>query len=172
MFPNLSYACSIFIICHAPLKIYSELIGLFAHFIVLILNNMNQPRFVLLTQKFYSCHCCTSVFFLLVCRTPTYVWLRFFLSSCNDINHEKLTGYSSCRSMWLSRCKILYYTIFSWLYGLVGSCAHLVMVNSSWTRSHIVNTWKVPERTKRVYPPCNTSSLQVDSSPLFFSFFL
>lgn len=64
-------------------------------------------------------------------------------------------------SIWLSRCKILYYTIFSWLYGLVGSCAHLVMVNSSWTRSHITNIWKIPERTKRVYPPCDTSALQM-----------
>ncbi|KAL6847293.1 hypothetical protein ACP4OV_023146 [Aristida adscensionis] len=65
------------------------------------------------------------------------------------------------RSIWLSRCKILYYTLFSWLYGFVGSCAHLVMVNSSWTRSHIVNIWKIPERTKRVYPPCDTSALQM-----------
>ncbi|KAM0870405.1 hypothetical protein ACQ4PT_040035 [Festuca glaucescens] len=71
-------------------------------------------------------------------------------------NNSRISG-----SIWLSRCKIFYYTIFSWLYGLVGSCAHLVMVNSSWTRSHIVNTWKVPERTKRVYPPCDTSALQM-----------
>ncbi|CAD6267227.1 unnamed protein product [Miscanthus lutarioriparius] len=70
-------------------------------------------------------------------------------------NNSRIAG-----SIWLSRCKILYYTIFSWLYGLVGSCAHLVMVNSSWTRSHIINIWKIPERTKRVYPPCDTSSLQ------------
>lgn len=73
----------------------------------------------------------------------------------------KLTVYSFDCSIWLSRCKILYYTIFSLLYGLVGSCAHLVMVNSSWTKSHIVNIWKIPERTKRVYPPCDTSALQV-----------
>ncbi|CAO1939509.1 unnamed protein product [Urochloa humidicola] len=71
-------------------------------------------------------------------------------------NDSRIAG-----SIWLSRCKILYYTIFSWLYGLVGSCAHLVMVNSSWTKSHIVNIWKIPERTKRVYPPCDTSALQM-----------
>lgn len=35
------------------------------------------------------------------------------------------------------------------------------MVNSSWTRSHITNIWKIPERTKRVYPPCDTSALQM-----------
>ncbi|KAJ1257848.1 hypothetical protein BS78_10G027800 [Paspalum vaginatum] len=71
-------------------------------------------------------------------------------------NNSRIAG-----SIWLSQCKILYYTIFSWLYGLVGSCAHLVMVNSTWTRSHIVNIWKIPERTKRVYPPCDTSALQM-----------
>ncbi|CAN6329629.1 unnamed protein product [Urochloa humidicola] len=71
-------------------------------------------------------------------------------------NDSRIAG-----SIWLSRCKILYYTIFSWLYGLVGSCVHLVMVNSSWTKSHIVNIWKIPERTKRVYPPCDTSALQM-----------
>nr|XP_010938737.1 GDP-Man:Man(3)GlcNAc(2)-PP-Dol alpha-1,2-mannosyltransferase [Elaeis guineensis] len=65
------------------------------------------------------------------------------------------------KSIWLSRCKVLYYTFFSWLYGLVGSCAHLAMVNSSWTRSHIEKLWKIPERTRRVYPPCDTSALQM-----------
>lgn len=64
------------------------------------------------------------------------------------------------KSLWLSRCKVIYYTIFSWLYGIVGSCAHLAMVNSSWTRSHIENIWKMPESTKRVFPPCDTSCLQ------------
>ncbi|KNA23307.1 hypothetical protein SOVF_026040 [Spinacia oleracea] len=64
------------------------------------------------------------------------------------------------RSVWLSRGKIIYYSIFTWLYGFVGSYAHIVMVNSSWTQSHIVKLWRIPERTKRVYPPCDTSSLQ------------
>jgi len=49
------------------------------------------------------------------------------------------------------------------------------MVNSSWTRSHILNIWKIPEHTKRVYPPCDTSSLQVlplerpTTPPIFIS---
>ncbi|KAK8542274.1 hypothetical protein V6N12_014875 [Hibiscus sabdariffa] len=46
------------------------------------------------------------------------------------------------------------------MYGMVGSCAHLVMVNSSWTWSHIEKLWGIPERIKRVYPPCDTSGLQ------------
>nr|POE86361.1 isoform 2 of gdp-man:man(3)glcnac(2)-pp-dol alpha-1,2-mannosyltransferase [Quercus suber] len=40
------------------------------------------------------------------------------------------------------------------MYGFVGSCAHLAMVNSSWTQSHIEKLWRIPHRTKRVYPPC------------------
>ncbi|KAF4363465.1 hypothetical protein F8388_016593 [Cannabis sativa] len=63
-------------------------------------------------------------------------------------------------SVWLSRVKIIYYTIFSWMYGFVGSHAHLAMVNSSWTQSHIQKLWKIPDRIKRVYPPCDTSGLQ------------
>ncbi|KAL9248577.1 GDP-Man:Man(3)GlcNAc(2)-PP-Dol alpha-1,2-mannosyltransferase-like protein [Drosera capensis] len=65
------------------------------------------------------------------------------------------------RSIWLSRCKVLYYTIFAWMYGLVGSCANLVMVNSSWTQDHIVKLWRIPQRTRKVYPPCDTTGLQV-----------
>nr|BAE99716.1 hypothetical protein [Arabidopsis thaliana] len=46
------------------------------------------------------------------------------------------------------------------MYGMVGSCTHLAMVNSSWTKSHIEVLWRIPERITRVYPPCDTSGLQ------------
>ncbi|GAB2284477.1 asparagine-linked glycosylation protein [Dionaea muscipula] len=65
------------------------------------------------------------------------------------------------QSVWLSRCKVMYYTLFAWMYGIVGSCADLVMVNSSWTQDHIVKLWQIPTRTRRVYPPCDTTRLQV-----------
>ncbi|KAF7838465.1 GDP-Man:Man(3)GlcNAc(2)-PP-Dol alpha-1,2-mannosyltransferase [Senna tora] len=64
------------------------------------------------------------------------------------------------KSIWLSRGKIIYYTLFSWMYGIVGSCAHLAMVNSTWTKSHIEKLWGISDRIKRVYPPCDTSGLQ------------
>ncbi|MQM10183.1 hypothetical protein Taro_043077 [Colocasia esculenta] len=79
------------------------------------------------------------------------------------------------RSFWLSQCKILYYTLLTWMYGFVGSCANLAMVNSSWTRSHIEKLWKIPQQTKRVYPPCDTSALQMiplerdTRTPIFIS---
>ncbi|MCD7460695.1 asparagine-linked glycosylation protein [Datura stramonium] len=60
----------------------------------------------------------------------------------------------------LSRFKVIYYTLFSWLYSIVGSCAHLAMVNSSWTQSHIEKLWRIRARIRRVYPPCDTSRLQ------------
>ncbi|KAL8247800.1 hypothetical protein R6Q59_009016 [Mikania micrantha] len=63
-------------------------------------------------------------------------------------------------SVMLSRFKLVYYTIFSWMYGFVGSCANLAMVNSSWTHSHIEKLWGIPDRIKRVYPPCDTTGLQ------------
>lgn len=47
------------------------------------------------------------------------------------------------------------------MYGIVGSYAHLAMVNSSWTQAHIGKLWGIPDRIKRVYPPCDTSGLQV-----------
>lgn len=64
------------------------------------------------------------------------------------------------KSSWLSQLKVFYYMFFGWLYGIVGAYAHLAMVNSSWTQSHIEKLWKIPNRIKRVYPPCDTSSLQ------------
>ncbi|XP_049400260.1 GDP-Man:Man(3)GlcNAc(2)-PP-Dol alpha-1,2-mannosyltransferase [Solanum stenotomum] len=65
------------------------------------------------------------------------------------------------KSAILSRFKVIYYALFAWLYSIVGSCAHLAMVNSSWTQSHIENLWGIPARIRRVYPPCDTSGLQV-----------
>ncbi|KAL6538757.1 asparagine-linked glycosylation protein [Orobanche gracilis] len=65
------------------------------------------------------------------------------------------------KSVVLSQCKLIYYKLFSWMYGIVGSHAHLAMVNSTWTQSHIQKLWGTPDRIKRVYPPCDTSGLQV-----------
>ncbi|KAJ9160356.1 hypothetical protein P3X46_025764 [Hevea brasiliensis] len=80
-------------------------------------------------------------------------------SRVRDRNSMYNNDASISRSGWLSQCKIIYYTFFSWMYGFAGSCADLAMVNSSWTQSHIERLWRIPKRTKRVYPPCDTSVL-------------
>lgn len=57
--------------------------------------------------------------------------------------------------------KACYYKIMAWMYGCAGSYADLAMVNSSWTKDHIMKLWGISERIVRVYPPCDTLSLQV-----------
>lgn len=60
------------------------------------------------------------------------------------------------QSAFLSSLKLFYYHIFAFLYGLVGSCADVVMVNSSWTKGHISSLWKFGPRPQTVFPPCDT----------------
>ncbi|CAL1581673.1 unnamed protein product [Knipowitschia caucasica] len=55
----------------------------------------------------------------------------------------------------LSLLKLLYYGCFALLYGLVGSCSDVIMVNSTWTLGHILSLWRSPARTTVVYPPCD-----------------
>ncbi|GIX77666.1 GDP-Man:Man(3)GlcNAc(2)-PP-Dol alpha-1,2-mannosyltransferase [Caerostris darwini] len=57
----------------------------------------------------------------------------------------------------LSYFKLIYYKIFAYLYGLVGRRADIIMVNSSWTRDHILELWKKSHVTFTVYPPCDVS---------------
>jgi alpha-1,2-mannosyltransferase len=64
--------------------------------------------------------------------------------------------------------KLLYYYAVAVLYGLTGSLADLVLVNSTWTHNHIQSLWKWPawnHRLHTVYPPCRVNDfLQTSSS--------
>lgn len=73
------------------------------------------------------------------------------VTTCNDAR--------VARSRLLSNVKLIYYKLFAWLYGIVGRCAEVVLVNSSWTRGHIDEIWRVPQRTSIVFPPCDTTAL-------------
>ncbi|GAB5372122.1 hypothetical protein AAMO2058_001638400 [Amorphochlora amoebiformis] len=64
------------------------------------------------------------------------------------------------KTPFLSHLKVLYYRLFAWVYGMAGRYASLVMVNSTWTRNHIVSLWQVPKRTHIVFPPCDTRTLE------------
>ena len=57
----------------------------------------------------------------------------------------------------LSTFKLIYYHIFAFVYGVAGKRCDVIMVNSSWTRGHIVDLWKAGHRTHVVYPPCDTN---------------
>jgi alpha-1,2-mannosyltransferase len=62
--------------------------------------------------------------------------------------------------------KLGYYYLFSVAYGLCGSLADLVMVNSTWTYDHIQSLWRFRSGFQRrqqpiqiVYPPCRVPSI-------------
>ncbi|XP_065058510.1 GDP-Man:Man(3)GlcNAc(2)-PP-Dol alpha-1,2-mannosyltransferase-like [Rhopilema esculentum] len=65
------------------------------------------------------------------------------------------------KSIVLTQAKLLYYKMFALLYGIVGSCSSITMVNSSWTYNHILQIWKKPACMATVYPPCDTAELAV-----------
>lgn len=58
----------------------------------------------------------------------------------------------------LSNLKLVYYCLFAFVYGLVGACADVVMVNSSWTLGHIVFLWRCGVYPNVVYPPCDVQA--------------
>jgi alpha-1,2-mannosyltransferase len=59
----------------------------------------------------------------------------------------------------ITYAKLVYYTIFAILYGLVGSLADLTMVNSTWTKEHIAHLWRFAGSIHVVFPPVDTASL-------------
>ncbi|XP_039601162.1 GDP-Man:Man(3)GlcNAc(2)-PP-Dol alpha-1,2-mannosyltransferase isoform X2 [Polypterus senegalus] len=62
------------------------------------------------------------------------------------------------KNPFLSNIKVVYYYIFAFLYGLVGSCSKVVMVNSTWTKNHILALWGCNDRISIVYPPCDVQA--------------
>jgi alpha-1,2-mannosyltransferase len=64
------------------------------------------------------------------------------------------------RPMHKTLLKLVYYWWFAIMYGLVGSLADLVMVNSTWTYGHIQRLWGFfsSQRIHIVYPPCRVPS--------------
>ena len=54
--------------------------------------------------------------------------------------------------------KLVYYKVFALIYSVVGSFAHIVMVNSSWTKGHIDSLWGI--KSAVVYPPCDTEAFK------------
>ncbi|XP_013108810.1 GDP-Man:Man(3)GlcNAc(2)-PP-Dol alpha-1,2-mannosyltransferase [Stomoxys calcitrans] len=64
------------------------------------------------------------------------------------------------RNPFLTWIKVTYYKLFAKIYSLVGRSSETIMVNSSWTENHILNLWKVPFKTHRVYPPCEVKDIK------------
>ena len=66
-------------------------------------------------------------------------------------------------SIAISNVKLFYYQLFAKAYAFVGNYAQFVIVNSSWTESHISSLWNLEKGSRflmKMFPPCNTTHLQ------------
>ncbi|XP_036022639.1 GDP-Man:Man(3)GlcNAc(2)-PP-Dol alpha-1,2-mannosyltransferase isoform X1 [Onychomys torridus] len=96
------------------------------------------------------------------CRVGSYVHYPTISTDMLSVVKNQNTGFNNAafisRNAFLSKAKLIYYCLFAFIYGLVGSCSDVVMVNSSWTLNHILSLWKVRHCTNIVYPPCDVQT--------------
>lgn len=96
------------------------------------------------------------------CRVGSYVHYPTISTDMLSVVKNQNTGFNNAafisRNALLSKAKLIYYYLFAFIYGLVGSCSDVVMVNSTWTLNHILSLWKVGHCTNIVYPPCDVQT--------------
>ncbi|XP_060989836.1 GDP-Man:Man(3)GlcNAc(2)-PP-Dol alpha-1,2-mannosyltransferase isoform X3 [Dama dama] len=96
------------------------------------------------------------------CRVGSYVHYPTISTDMLSVVKNQNVGFNNAafitRNPFLSKVKLIYYYLFAFMYGLVGSCSDIVMVNSSWTLNHILSLWKVGNCTNIVYPPCDVQT--------------
>lgn len=96
------------------------------------------------------------------CRVGSYVHYPTISTDMLSVVKNQNVGFNNAdfitRNPFLSKVKLIYYYLFAFVYGLVGSCSDVVMVNSSWTLNHILSLWKVGHCTNIVYPPCDVQT--------------
>ncbi|NP_898965.1 GDP-Man:Man(3)GlcNAc(2)-PP-Dol alpha-1,2-mannosyltransferase isoform 2 [Mus musculus] len=96
------------------------------------------------------------------CRVGSYVHYPTISTDMLSVVKNQNPGFNNAafisRNALLSKAKLIYYYLFAFVYGLVGSCSDIVMVNSSWTLNHILSLWKVGHCTNIVYPPCDVQT--------------
>ncbi|CAL7952447.1 unnamed protein product [Xylocopa violacea] len=97
------------------------------------------------------------------CRVATYTHYPVISTDMMKHVYRRVVSHTNkriiARNPFLSAAKLVYYKLFGFIYGLVGSRAEIIMVNSSWTEEHINSIWKCPLRTHKIYPPCNVKHL-------------
>lgn len=103
--------------------------------------------------------------YLCSCRVGAYVhYPTISTDMLSSVSQQKITVNNRefiSKSYLLSYLKTLYYKLFAVLYSFVGRQAEVIMVNSTWTRNHILQLWKKPEVTFIVYPPCDVAQFEV-----------
>jgi alpha-1,2-mannosyltransferase len=85
--------------------------------------------------------------------------MRKVSSRARDFNNSTRVSDSAVKT----QLKLGYYRLFSLAYRFVGQWTRLVMVNSSWTRAHMIDQWALrgsrAQMLRLIYPPCNVSRL-------------
>jgi len=85
--------------------------------------------------------------------------------STADFNNDKAISQSNAKT----QAKLLYYSVFGFLYKMMGKCSQLTMVNSSWTRNHIRSIWN-PSNLHLVFPPVDCAGFRgLPLSPRYLS---
>ncbi|XP_027712665.1 GDP-Man:Man(3)GlcNAc(2)-PP-Dol alpha-1,2-mannosyltransferase [Vombatus ursinus] len=96
------------------------------------------------------------------CKVGSYVHYPTISTDMLSVVRNQNAGFNNAtfitRNSFLSKVKLIYYYLFALIYGLVGSCSDVVMVNSSWTLNHILSLWKVQSCCSIVYPPCDVKT--------------
>eukprot|EP01095_Lingulamoeba_sp_RSL-Kostka_P006518 TRINITY_DN2050_c0_g1_i1.p1 TRINITY_DN2050_c0_g1~~TRINITY_DN2050_c0_g1_i1.p1 ORF type:complete len:349 (-),score=81.97 TRINITY_DN2050_c0_g1_i1:64-1110(-) len=107
------------------------------------------------------------------CKVGSYVHYPTISTDMLDkvkeiINAGKLSGEKNIirKTLYkippIRKFKLYYYNFFAFIYGLMGSCCEMIIVNSNWTKNHINHLWVGKKSTKQIhviFPPCNTREL-------------
>ncbi|NXP83445.1 ALG11 mannosyltransferase, partial [Ramphastos sulfuratus] len=96
------------------------------------------------------------------CRVGCYVHYPTISTEMLSVVRNQDTRFNNAAfitsSPLFSKFKLVYYYFFAFMYGLVGSCSDVIMVNSSWTLNHILALWRAAACTSVVYPPCDVQT--------------
>lgn len=140
-------------------------------FLSLIMESWGTMQFAFEAFRRYSCHYpdnpidiywdttgCAFTFLVARWMCPSARILAYvhYPTISTDMMAWEWQQRSVGRPLYKTIVKLVYYWIFAILYGLVGSLADLVMVNSTWTYGHIRSLWGRFSSTRIhvVYPPC------------------
>uniref|UniRef100_A0A5S6QIW8 GDP-Man:Man(3)GlcNAc(2)-PP-Dol alpha-1,2-mannosyltransferase n=1 Tax=Trichuris muris TaxID=70415 RepID=A0A5S6QIW8_TRIMR len=103
---------------------------------------------------------------LLGCRTASYIHYPTISTDMLQMVAEQRPSYNNdvrvTNAKVLTQAKLLYYKALAKCYGWLGRIStDAIMVNSSWTKGHIVELWRKPDSTDLVFPPCDFAELSL-----------
>lgn len=85
------------------------------------------------------------------CKVISYTHYPTITEEMVGLVKEQKVNYNNnpiiANSPTLTRMKVIYYKLFSFIYRICGNCSDLTFVNGSWTESHIKKLWKLPSNS-------------------------